>query len=90
MDPSLAIKQYIVREFLPDIAPEELDDDYDLVDNGVVNSLSLLPIINWLADRYDIPIDDVDISMNDFLSVAAIRRFVSRTARERVPALSEN
>ncbi|MGW4800040.1 phosphopantetheine-binding protein, partial [Nonomuraea sp. NPDC004297] len=89
-DPSLAIKQYIVREFLPDIAPEELDDDYDLVDNGVVNSLSLLPIINWLADRYDIPIDDVDISMNDFLSVAAIRRFVSRTTRERVPALSEN
>ncbi|HLU70730.1 MAG TPA: hypothetical protein VKZ82_01005 [Nonomuraea sp.] len=90
MDHSYAIKQYIVREFIPDVTPEELDDEYDLVANGVVNSLSLLKIVNWLADTYDIPLDDVDVSLKDVVCVAAIRRFVERTARQPVPALAEN
>ncbi|HEX4817144.1 MAG TPA: hypothetical protein VFV66_30755 [Nonomuraea sp.] len=90
MDPSYAIKHYLVREFIPDITPDELEDDYDLVGNAVVNSLSLLKIVNWLADTYDIPLDDVDISMKDFVTVAAIRGFVGRTARKHVPALAEN
>jgi acyl carrier protein len=90
MDPSYVIKQYLVREFIPDITPDELDDDYDLVFSAVVNSLSLLKIVNWLADTYDIPLDEVDISMKDFVSVTAIREFIGRTARKPVPALVDD
>jgi acyl carrier protein len=72
------ITQYIVAEYLPDTPAEELEADYDLIATGVVTSLQLLRLIGWLGDRYDIPFGDLEISPNDFRSVAVIAGLVSR------------
>jgi len=72
------ITRYIVAEYLPDTPVEELEADYDLIANGVVTSLQLLRLIGWLGDRYDIPFGDLDISPNDFRSVASIVELVGR------------
>ncbi|KOX03257.1 hypothetical protein ADK66_28545 [Micromonospora sp. NRRL B-16802] len=66
---------------MPGTAPEELDPSYDLIDTGVVDSLRLLQLIAWLGERYRIPIDDMDISPENFQSVAAMTAFVI-TARD--------
>jgi signal transduction histidine kinase len=34
-DEVFAIKEFIVREFVPDVTPDELETDYDLLENGV-------------------------------------------------------
>ncbi|MET7878422.1 MULTISPECIES: acyl carrier protein [Micromonospora] len=75
------ITRYVVSEYLPGTAPEELDPSYDLIDTGVVDSLRLLQLIAWLGERYRIPIDDMDISPENFQSVAAMTAFVI-TARD--------
>jgi len=62
------------------VTSDELADDYDLVANGVIDSLGLLRVVSWLENRFDIPVDEVDISEQDFVSVAAICAFVERTA----------
>jgi acyl carrier protein len=54
---------------------------YDLLGNGVVDSLGLLELIAWVEQRYEIPIDDIDISPDDFRSVDAICDFVDRATR---------
>lgn len=74
------IKGFIFAEFLPGVTSDQLTDDYDLVANGVIDSLGLLRVVSWLENRFDIPMDEVDISEQDFVSVAAICAFVERTA----------
>lgn len=71
------IKTYIVNEFVPEVTVAQLDADYDLLENGVVDSLRLLQLIDWVGDRYDLPVADLDLAPSDFRSVNAIRDFVA-------------
>jgi acyl carrier protein len=70
------IKRYIVTEFAPEVSVDELDADYDLFENGVVDSLGLLQLIEWVGERYDLPVADLDLSPDSFRSVHAIRDFI--------------
>lgn len=81
MSNSEVIKEHIVQEFLPDVSTADLADDYDLIANGVVDSLGLLRLIGWLETRFEIPIDDIEISEKDFVTVTAICGFIEREAR---------
>ncbi|MEG8280487.1 acyl carrier protein [Streptomyces sp. AHA2] len=81
-----AVKAFVVEEFLPDVAAHELADDYDLVDNGVIDSLGLLKVIAWLEDRYGVDTDAVDLDPESFTSVAAIAAFLADAPREHAGA----
>jgi acyl carrier protein len=70
------IAQYIVTSFAPDVDVSRLANDLDLLDNGVVDSLSLLRLIDWVGDRYDIPVAAMNISPAQFSSVNAIENFI--------------
>ena len=79
------IKRFIVTEFAPEVAVDELDADYDLLDNGVVDSLRLLQLIEWVGERYDLPVADLDLSPESFRSVHAIRDFIACAGRGPAP-----
>jgi acyl carrier protein len=82
MDETTAkIKQFIVDEFMPDVPVEELEDDFDLLTGGVVDSLGLLKVVAWLEDEFDIGVDDSELGPESFRTVAAIKAFVDQ-ARE--------
>jgi acyl carrier protein len=70
------IKQFIVEEFMPDVPVEELDDDFDLLTGGVVDSLGLLKVVAWLEDEFDIAVDDSELGPDSFRTVAAIKAYV--------------
>ncbi|GAA1314754.1 acyl carrier protein [Saccharothrix xinjiangensis] len=74
------IKRFVVTGFAPDLTPDQLPSDLDLLDSGVVDSLGLLRLIAWVGERYDIPMGERDISPAQFSSVEAIEAFV-REAR---------
>ncbi|QWF84043.1 phosphopantetheine-binding protein [Amycolatopsis sp. CA-230715] len=76
MDHSSAIRAFVVEEFLPDVPHEDLAADYDLIANGVIDSLGLLKLIAWLEDTFDVPVDDVDLNPDSFRTVTAINAFV--------------
>jgi acyl carrier protein len=75
------IKEFIVEEFMPDVPVDELDDDFDLLTGGVVDSLGLLKVVAWLEDEFDIAVDDSELGPDSFRTVAAIRAYVDQ-ARE--------
>jgi acyl carrier protein len=79
------IKRFIVAEFAPDVAVDELDADYDLLENGVVDSLRLLQLIEWVGERYDLPVADLDLSPDSFRSVHAIQDFITGAGRGPAP-----
>ena len=76
MDHTAIITHYLVEEFLPDLDVADLSPDYDLFAGGVIDSLALLKIIDWLGDRFQLNLDDVEISPDDFRTVHAINTFV--------------
>jgi acyl carrier protein len=71
-----ALKVFIIEQFAPDASVGDLPDDYDLLDNGVIDSLNLLRLIAWVGERLGTSLDDVDIAPDDFRSVSAIQRFI--------------
>ena len=78
------VREFIAAEYLPGTDPAELGDDYDLLDTGVIDSLGLLRLIEWVAQRYDIAIDQLDLSPEHFRSVAAVAAFIDSAGAARV------
>lgn len=81
MDHTHLIKQFVVDEFLPDISVDQLSSDEDLLANGIVDSLGLLKVIAWLEDQFRLAVDEVELSPDNFRSVAAINSFIDNTKR---------
>jgi len=70
------ISTFIRAQFAPDVAADQLDADFDLLDNGVVDSLQLLRLIAWIGERFDVPVNEVEIAPDNFRSINAIRAFI--------------
>jgi acyl carrier protein len=75
------IKQFVIDEFLPDMSVEQLSSDDDLLANGIIDSLGLLKVIAWLEHRFQLAIDDIDLSPDSFRTIAAINSFIENTRR---------
>lgn len=78
MSDTLNIKEYITGNFAPDVSPDDLADNYDLLENGVIDSLSLLRLIAWIGERFNINVEDVDVTPADFRSVSSIHETIAR------------
>jgi methoxymalonate biosynthesis acyl carrier protein len=85
MSTTRAIEEYILAEYLPGTPIDELDPTYDLLENGVVDSLGLLRLVAWVGENYHIPVDDIEISPENFRSVNEISQFVERSRRYQKP-----
>lgn len=81
------ISEYIVAQYLPGTPAGELPADYDLLDNGVIDSLSLLQLVGWVSERYAIALDQIDLNPEDFRSVTAVDRFITRNTQVSVAAV---
>jgi acyl carrier protein len=77
MENKQIITSYLVREFLPDVRTDELESDYDLLAGGVIDSLALLRVVDWITTEFDLSIDDLDLSPDNFRSVDNISALVS-------------
>jgi acyl carrier protein len=77
MESTHAITSWIVREFLPDVHESELDPDYDLLANGVIDSLALLRVVDWITTEFGLSVDELDLSPDNFRTVDNISALVT-------------
>ncbi|MGB3438317.1 MAG: acyl carrier protein [Actinophytocola sp.] len=77
MQSTNVITSWIVREFLPDVHESELESDYDLLANGVIDSLALLRVVDWITTEFDLSVDELDLSPDNFRTVDSISAFVT-------------
>ncbi len=80
------VRQFIVDEFLPDVRPDQLDRGFDLIENGVIDSLGLLKVIAWLEGHFNTSIDVVEMVPENFCSVDAICSFLGRAQVAAIPS----
>lgn len=70
------VRRYIVDELGWDGTAEELTDDLPLIENGVLDSMGILSLVDFLESNYDITVDDTEIVPARLGTLASIDRFV--------------
>lgn len=72
-----------LRVFVEDnylyLRPElELQDSDQLLELGIIDSLGFVELVEEVQTRYGVPVADVDITEQNFGSIAAIAEYVGR------------
>jgi acyl carrier protein len=71
------VRGYIRQNFLyakPDLV---LADDRALLEQGVIDSMGVIELIEFLQDSFGIRVEDDEITEDNLGSIAAIARYVS-------------
>ena len=79
------INDYISREIVQDPAVLPLLNDTSLLRGGILDSLSLLRLVVFLQDRFQLTVDETDLLPENFDSVDAICAYL----RAREPGRQE-
>lgn len=66
------INEYISKELVQDASLLPLGNTTSLLETGVLDSLSLLRLVVFIQERFDIVVDDVDLVPENFDTVDAI------------------
>ena len=66
------VRQFVVDELEFTGEPDELTDDYELLEEGVLDSLGIMALVEYLEAAFDIVIDEDDIVAERFETIATI------------------
>ena len=73
---SQEVRTFIVSNFLSEGDEHELDDDDLLLEGGVIDSGSVLMLVAYLEDRFNIKIGDEDLFADKLGTIERITAFV--------------
>jgi acyl carrier protein len=71
-----AIRDFVIREYLPGQAPATLGADVPLISSGVIDSVGTLKLVLFLEETYGVQIDAADIDAGKLDSLASISALV--------------
>lgn len=70
------LRRFIIEELDWNGRPEELTDDYPLIERDVIDSMGIFQIISFVESEYDVEILDEDLMPEKFQSIRAIADLV--------------
>lgn len=79
------INGYISQEFVRDVALLPLTDETPLLESGILDSLSLLQLVVFLEERFEITVGDADLLPQNFGTVNTICAYL----RARKPEMQD-
>lgn len=71
------IREFVLHRF-PLARHAGLSDDDSLLESGIVDSLGVLELVDFLVSEFDIPIADDDLTPENFDSIRSLNTFVKR------------
>jgi len=60
------LRTFIVKELSFDGSPEELTDDYPLIDRGVLDSLGIFQVVSFIEGELGVEIQDEELVRDNF------------------------
>lgn len=72
--PHTIVRNYILKN----ISVLSLEDDVDIFDAGIVNSLFAIELMTFLEKSFNIKVTMDDLDMENFKSVNAVSQFIRR------------
>lgn len=72
------ILKYIQTQLLDETDGIELEENDDLLGSGIIDSMGVMSLINFLENQFDIQIPPQDLIIENFMSVNAITNYLSK------------
>ncbi|MGB1311424.1 MAG: acyl carrier protein [Leucothrix sp.] len=76
MDICQEIQDYVITQLFQGAPPEGYDEDYNLIDDGAMDSLAIMTLVTHIDTTYQVVFGDGDIVPENFSSAAAITDFI--------------
>ena len=73
-----AITSYIHDDLLQGAPEVALTPDLNLLENGILDSLTLLRLVQFLQKRFEIKVDGSEIVPDNFRSIEDMAKFIDR------------
>ena len=78
LDIQQAMREHILTQYMKGKIPEGFDDDFNLIDEGIIDSLAMINLVAWLEKEYPIEFGDNDFLPEYFRSVNALAEFIQQ------------
>jgi acyl carrier protein len=75
---SKSVRDYIIREYLPEGDDTEITETTPLISSGIVDSFSMVSLLVFLRKKYQVNITDEAATPEAFDTVASIVALVRR------------
>ena len=76
MDIKKAIREFMIEELSDEGFDENFDDDESLIDSFILDSLSILTLLSFMDDKFDIIPEYDEIDPEKFETVNKIGEFI--------------
>lgn len=76
MDTCQEVQEYLITQLFQGTRPEGFDEDYNLIDDGAMDSLAIMSLVTYIETHYQVSFGDGDIVPENFSSAAAITDFI--------------
>lgn len=77
MDVPTSLRQYIKENFLSTRGIASIDDEGQLLESGIVDSMGILQLVGFLESEFAIKVDDEEIVPKNFETTRSIAAFVA-------------
>lgn len=85
MTSNIDVRGYIARELLKD-NEIEIAPDRHLIRDGLLTSIGLMKLIEFLSDKHSIQLEDEDYNVENFETLNAIQSMLQRRVESKTAA----
>ena len=78
MDIEAKIERFIVDELMMGGRQTKLDPDQSLISSGILDSLALLRLIEFVEDQFGVVINDGEVIPDNFETINVIKSFLAQ------------
>jgi acyl carrier protein len=71
-----ALRSQILADFLPDASPDALTSETPLFDEGILDSVAALDLIEFIEERFGVALEAHELSVETFGTLEAIATLV--------------
>ena len=72
----------IIIELIREMCPyEQITEDTELIESGILNSLSIVSLVTQLEDEFEVEIADDTVTAKNFSTVLEIVRLVEKSPK---------
>jgi len=75
-----SIREFVLEKF-PLARQKRISDDDSLLHDGLIDSMGTLDVVMYLEETFDILLEDDDLVMDNFATIATLAEFVEEKRR---------
>lgn len=75
---ALAIKDFIQEEFLYDKPEIKITDDFNIIEQGILDSMDIFRLIEFIEQEVDVSFEPEDMVQTNFQTINDMISFISK------------